>query len=438
MPSSLASSANDDESVKDEDLSWLAGGGEMGALIRGMDWSATPLGPLGQWPQSLRTSVSLCLSSTFPILVAWGPDDIQIYNDAYRPICGGLHPRAMGGPFKEIWASALPVVGDAFDRAHKGEGAYIRDQRMFLDRYGYLEEAFMTFSFSPIRDESGAVGGIFHPITESTETVLNARRTQILRDLSAAIGDARTVADIAQDIAAQYQQFALDLPFVLVYQVDAAGGSLLLRGGAGLDAHAHLAPAVAALDDSCWPFAQTAQARAPQQVDGLRARFAGASCGPYEAAPDAALVLPITVPGQQELFGFVVAGVSAARALDAAYLNFYERLGTAVNTAAGNVVAYEKEQRRAEELAEIDRAKTAFFSNVSHEFRTPLTLMLGPLEDALADRLHPRIRPQRERIDLAHRNALRLLKLVNSLLDFSRIEAGRVQASYEPTRPGRA
>lgn len=432
MPSSPASPAADDDSVRNDDLSWLAGGGEMGALIRSMDWSATPLGPPQGWPQSLRTSVSLCLSSTFPILVAWGPDDIQIYNDAYRPICGDLHPRSMGGPFKEIWAAALPVVGDAFDRAHKGEGAYIRDQRMFLERHGYLEEAFMTFSFSPIRDESGEVGGIFHPITEATETVLNARRTQILRDLSAAIGDARTIGDIAHDIAAQYQQFALDLPFVVVYQLDAASNGLLLRGGAGLDAHAHLAPVVTELDDSFWPFARVAQTREAQRVDGLRARFGDTPCGPYEAAPDSALVLPITVPGQQALFGFVVAGVSAARALDAAYLNFYERLAAAVNTAAGNVVAYEKEQRRAEELAQIDRAKTAFFSNVSHEFRTPLTLILGPLDDALADQAEPLAPAQRRRIDLTHRNALRLLKLVNSLLDFSRIEAGRVQASYVP------
>ncbi|MFC5551890.1 ATP-binding protein [Massilia aerilata] len=432
MSFSIASSIAGDDTVKNDDLSWLTGGGDMGALIRSMDWSATPLGPLDQWPQSLRTSVSLCLSSTFPILVAWGPDDIQIYNDAYRPICGGLHPRSMGGAFKEIWASALPVVGDAFDRAHKGEGAYIRDQRMFLDRHGYLEEAFMTFSFSPIRDESGEVGGIFHPITEATETVLNGRRTQILRDLSAAIGDARTIGDIAHDIAAQYQQFALDLPFVLVYQIDTISNSLLLRGGAGLDAHPHMAPVIAELDDTFWPFARTAQAREAQRVDGLRARIGSMACGPYEAAPDSALVLPITVPGQQELFGFLVAGVSAARALDAAYLNFYDGLGVAVNTAVGNVIAYEKEQRRVEELAQIDRAKTAFFSNVSHEFRTPLTLILGPLDDALGDQAESLAPAQRKRIDLTHRNALRLLKLVNSLLDFSRIEAGRVQASYVP------
>ena len=100
-------------------MNWLAGGGEMGELIRSMDWSKTPLGPLSDWPQSLRTSVSLCLSSTFPILIAWGPSDIQIYNDAYRPICGDLHPQSMGGAFKEVWASALPVVGDAFDAIYK-------------------------------------------------------------------------------------------------------------------------------------------------------------------------------------------------------------------------------------------------------------------------------------------------------------------------------
>ena len=417
--------------VNDEP-SWLSGGGEMGALIRSMDWSATPLGPPTGWPQSLRTSVSLCLSSTFPILIAWGPDDIQIYNDAYRPICGDLHPKSMGAPFKEVWASALPVVGDAFDRAHRGEGTYIRDQRMFLDRYGYLEEAFMTFSFSPIRDESGEVGGIFHPISEATATVLNARRTQTLRDLSVALADARTVGDIAHGIADQHPAMTLDLPFVLLYQHDPDSGKLLLRGGAGLEQHRALAPRVAALDDSCWPFARAAQAGA-QRVDGLAARLRGASCGPYEQAPDAAMVLPLTLPGQQALYGFVVAGASAARALDADYLHFFEQLGAAVNTAVGNVVAYEKEQRRAEELAQIDRAKTAFFSNVSHEFRTPLTLILGPLDDALADRDAPLPPGQRRRIDVTHRNALRLLKLVNSLLDFSRIEAGRVQATYVPT-----
>ncbi|WP_065310522.1 ATP-binding protein [Janthinobacterium psychrotolerans] len=412
------------------DLNWLSGGGEMGALIRTMDWSKTSLGPLESWPQSLRTSVSLCLSSTFPILVAWGPQDVQIYNDAYRPICGAKHPESMGEPFKVCWATALPVVGDAFDRAHEGEGAYIRDQRMFLDRYGYLEEAFMTFSFSSIRDESGKVGGVFHPITESTGQVLNARRTQGLRDLSAAIGTARAIPEVGAQMASQYDSLALDVPFLLFYQIDADSGQVLLRASAGLPVDSALAPSSAALDDAVWPFAATARAGVMQQVDGLEARFGLAACGPYQELPRSAMVLPLALPGQAALFGFLVAGASACRALDDDYFNFYALLGGAVNTAVGNVLAYEREQRRAEELAEIDRSKTAFFSNVSHEFRTPLTLILGPLAESLADTRHQLDPVQRQRIEVTHRNSLRLLKLVNSLLDFSRIEAGRVMATY--------
>ncbi len=415
------------------DLNWLSGGGEMGALIRTMDWSSTSLGPLEAWPQSLRTSVSLCLSSTFPILVAWGAEDVQIYNDAYRPICGAKHPQSMGEPFKVCWATALPVVGDAFDRAHEGEGAYIRDQRMFLDRDGYLEEAFMTFSFSSIRDESGKVGGVFHPITESTGQVLNARRTQGLRDLSAAIGTARTVAEVGARMASQYDSLALDVPFLLFYQIDADSGQMVLRGSAGMPAGGVLAPSTVAFDDALWPFAATAQAGVMQQVDALDAHLGLAACGPYDELPRSAMVLPLALPGQAALFGFLVAGASARRALDADYCNFYALLGGAVNTAVGNVLAYEREQRRAEELAEIDRSKTAFFSNVSHEFRTPLTLILGPLAESLADTRHPLDPVQRQRIEVTHRNSLRLLKLVNSLLDFSRIEAGRVMATYVAT-----
>jgi len=416
----------------DADLNWLSGGGEMGELIRNMDWSTTPLGPLSEWPQSLRTSVSLCLSSTFPILVCWGPDDIQIYNDAYRPICGDLHPASMGAPFKVVWASALPMVGAAFERAHQGEGAYIKDQHMELDRSGYLEEANMTFSFSPIRDESGAVGGIFHPITETTNQVIGARRTQSLRDLTASLASTRSIDEIGQQIGAHLKRLECDAPFMLFYQLDPESGQLQLRGGAGLPEGSALAPQTVALDDGCWPFARSRATHAAEQVDDVAARLGGARCGPYEEAPRSALVLPLSLPGQDELFGFVVAGVSVRRALDPEYRNFYELLGAAVNTAVGNVIAYEQEQRRAEELAKIDRAKTAFFSNVSHEFRTPLTLILGPLDDALADAPDSLSPAQRKRIEVTHRNALRLLKLVNSLLDFSRIEAGRVQASYVP------
>ncbi len=147
---------------------WLVGGGEMGKVVRSRDWSKTPLGPIESWPQSLRTTVSLGLASNFPISLVWGPRHVQIYNDGYWPICGGKHPLSMGQDFTECWASAWPVIGNAFERALAGETSYLENQRMFLDRHGYLEETFFTFSFSPIRDETGGVGGLFHPVTETT------------------------------------------------------------------------------------------------------------------------------------------------------------------------------------------------------------------------------------------------------------------------------
>lgn len=156
--------------------SFLLGGGEMGKLVRAKDWSRTPLGPIATWPPSLRTAVSLVLNSNFPIALAWGTHHIQIYNDGYWPICGDKHPAAMGQNFSECWASAFPVIGEAFRSALAGSAAFLEDQRMFLDRLGYLEETFFTFSFSPIRDERGVIAGLFHPVTETTGKMLGQRR----------------------------------------------------------------------------------------------------------------------------------------------------------------------------------------------------------------------------------------------------------------------
>ncbi|AMR32304.1 hypothetical protein A0256_13190 [Mucilaginibacter sp. PAMC 26640] len=405
---------------------FLSGGGEMGKLIRSMDWSKTALGPVESWPQSLRTSVSLCLSSTFPILIAWGPETIQIYNDSYRPICGEMHPRSMGMNFRVCWESALEVVGDKFTRGQQGEGTYITDQRMFLERYGYLEEAWMTFSFAPIRDESGGVGGIFHPITETTEKMLAGRRTQVLKDLGAVISKAKSVTEIADLTNAQYESYQLDLPFMLFYELSGAEAKLVSSAGT---THADvLTPPVISRAESQWPLQQVISSGELLQVEDLQALFGDFSSGPYDIAPHTAMILPVRISGKADLFGFIIAGVSACRALDEAYLNFYEQLAGTYNTAISNVYAYEQEQKRAEALAEIDRSKTAFFSNVSHEFRTPLTLMLGPLEDLLQAETDEHKKAQ---IDATHRNAMRLLKLVNNLLDYSRVEAGRVQAAYQ-------
>jgi len=408
---------------------FLSGGGEMGKLIRTMDWSKTPLGPISTWPQSLRTSVSLCLSSTFPILIAWGPETIQLYNDSYRPICGAKHPESMGQNFRICWETALPVVGEKFARGEQGEGTYLTDQQMFLDRYGYLEESFMTFSFAPIRDETGGVGGIFHPITETTEKMLSARRTQILRDLGAAIGKAQKIQEIGELTSTQYKDYQLDLPFLLFYELK--DNVIKLVSASGLEAGSALAPAEITLENTPWPLQQVITSGEMQQLTNLEQQFGAFECPPYPETPHTAMVLPVKISGQPEVFGFLIAGVSARRALDNSYLNFYDQLASTYTTAITTIYAYEQEQKRAEALAEIDRSKTTFFSNVSHEFRTPLTLMLGPLEELMQQTNLDKV--SKEHIDATHRNALRLLKLVNNLLDYSRVEAGRIQAIYQPT-----
>src|SRR5262245_6157176 len=180
----------------------LAGGahtGRMAGRIRNFDWSQTPLGSVEEWPQSLRTAVSLCLASNFPINIIWGPEHTQIYNDAYSVCCGDAHPRALGENYRVTWASAWPAIGESFDRASAGEMMYLENVRMFLNRLGGSpEETFFTFSHSPITDESGGIGGLFHPVTETTGTMLAERRTRALRDLSASLGVAETEAQVAQ------------------------------------------------------------------------------------------------------------------------------------------------------------------------------------------------------------------------------------------------
>lgn len=282
--------------------SFISGGGEMGALIRSMDWSKTPLGPVEDWPQSLKTTVSLCLSSTFPILIAWGPELIQIYNDSYRPICGAKHPESMGQNFKICWETALPVVGGAFDRGLAGEGTYIKDQQMILDRYGYLEEAFMTFSFAPIRDESGNVGGIFHPITETTEQILSARRTQVLRDVAMHIGKARTNHEVVTELKNIHPSLTYDLPFIQLYELDSKTGLATLQMSSGTRGGAleFLQIETQTSDEKHWPFDLVRESQDFVLVTNLEERFGAYQSGPFEKPPHTAFIFPVQIAGQEK------------------------------------------------------------------------------------------------------------------------------------------
>ena len=422
-----------DETSTNTNPDFLSGGGEMGKLIRYKDWSKTPLGSPTTWPQSLRTSVSLCIASNFPIAIAWGPQHVQIYNDGYWPITGDMHPTSMGQDFKECWISAWPVIGQAFEEASKGATRFLETQRIFLDRYGYSEETFFTFSFSPILDESGGVGGLFHPVIEQTQQTLAERRLNILPAVANHTVNARTAKEASALIMDCLKDFELDIPFVLLYSIDADGKEANLDGSVGVERDSPLAPAKINLEEhslKSWPLIEAIQNGKSVQVEKLAEIFGSFDCGPYPEPPEQALVFPVILPDAAHNNYFLVTGVSSRRRLDEKYLLFYELLTASVTNVLTKARAYEEERKKAEALAEIDKAKMVFFSNISHEFRTPLTLMLSPLEELLNQKNNNFSEGEKENIETTHRNALRLLKLVNTLLDFSRIESGRQQGVF--------
>src|SRR5581483_8770885 len=401
---------------------WLSGGGEMGALMRATDWRQTPFGPVDEWPQSLRTAVSIMLESRFAMVVAWGPDFRFFYNDRYRPILGSKHP-ALGKAGAEIFPEIWSVVGPEFERVARGESFAVDDWYLPLERSGYPENCWFTLSYSPIRDESGGVGGLLAVVAETTGRVDSERRLATLRDLAESAATVKNDRDACTGAAAIFEHNQTDVPFALFYLFDEASHDLRLVARAGVAADHPAAVATLSVNgaDSVWPCERALADGSAELADALQSRFGvPLPGGPYPEPATRAIVLPLARRGAERPYGIVVIGLCPRRALDAAYRTFVTLSAEHIATAIGNARAFEEERRRAETLAELDRAKTAFFSNVSHEFRTPLTLMLGPIEETLADLdLAP---AHRDALTLTHRNALRLRKLVNTLLDFSRIE----------------
>ena len=413
---------------------WLVGGGEMGAHMRALDWTQTPLGPIESWSPTLKTMTRFMLVNRFPLLLWWGPQFCQLYNDAYRPILGTKHPQFLGRPtyecWSEIWDILRPLIETPFNG---GPATWMEDIQLELNRYGFTEETHFTIAYSPVPDETVAsgIGGVLATVHEISEKVVGERRIVVLRDLGTRTVEAKTAEEACAGAATTLARHSKDIPFALLYLIDNDAQQLRLAGAAGIRAGTSLSPLTINLkDEQPWPLLDALQSETAQIVHDLAARFgADVPPGPWSDPPREAVVTLISSNVSHQPAGVLIAGISSRLRLDDSYLSFIELAATQVATAVATARAYEEERKRAEALAEIDRAKIAFFSNVSHEFRTPLTLMLGPLEDVIENPFLPQ--EVHERLSLAHRNSLRLLKLVNSLLDFSRIEASRIEAVYE-------
>ncbi|MGC4773400.1 ATP-binding protein [Micromonospora sp. DT44] len=411
-------------------------GGATGRLMAELDWAGTPLGAVSNWPQSLRAAVRVVLSSRYPMLLLWGEHFSQLYNDAYSALIGDKHPAALGGDVRATLAEGWDVLAPLIEQAMAtGVASWVPALQLLLERAGYREEAYFSVSHAPARDDDGRTVGVLTVCSEVTEQVVGERRLRLLRDLSLR-GDGRTVdvdATCARLIDA-IDGHPLDVPFAAIYLRD--GGTLRRIASAGGDpGHATVTAALPTVVDladpgpaaRAWALPDAASGR-PTEVTGVAERLP-LPAGPWGDPARAALALPLpSGAAEDQPVGVLLVGVSPNRSLDEAYRSFYQLLTQQVSTAVRNAREYEQERLRAETLAELDRVKTTFFTNVSHEFRTPLTLMLGPLADALADTAAPLTPPQRERVETAWRSATRLLTLVNSLLTFSSLEAGRARS----------
>ena len=435
MEDAHAASTNLDSTIAPE--ACLRGGGEMGACMRALDWSKTPLGPVTQWPQSLKTAVQIILGSHYPMFVWWGRELINLYNDAYAPMLGQRHPHALGQPATQVWADVWEIVGpQAIDVLQKGLSSWNEELLLIMERYGYSEETYFTFSYSPVTDDHGGVSGVFCAVTEDTTRVLGQRRLRTLRELAAATRASKNTIETCQRATEALNDNPYDLPFVLLYLIDAASTQARLVDTAGAAIRPPLARPTIDLQQEVngqWPIKRVVESGEVVCLDLLQHQIDAIPGGMWSTPPSQVLMLPLAQAGQHQLAGVLIAGVSPLRPLDDEYRSFFSLVANSVATALADASAYEAERQRAEALAELDRAKTAFFSNISHEFRTPLTLMLGPLEQTLEVSNGTLTPSLREELTVVYRNGLRLLKLVNSLLDFARFEAGRVEASYTPT-----
>ncbi|OZJ05802.1 hypothetical protein BZG36_00873 [Bifiguratus adelaidae] len=441
----------------------LQGGGIMGSMLRNFDWEKTSVGLIASWPQSLISTVSMMMGSRFPMALWWGNDLVMMYNDAYIPVAGAKHPKMFGKPGSVAWSDLWPDLEPVARSVMQGSTVYVESDLLTMFRNGYDEETYFTWAWTPVRREDGSVAGYLNPCIDDTSRVITTRRLVALRDLGEKLGTTKSLPNVCTALAETLTDCPLDCPFAYIYTAEnfenfddhltddsrsekfEANLCLRLQESVGLPFDHPPFPKEITVDSSLiqakradlfnWPFKEVCEKRKPVVVDitGLELSMEGRS---FNDAITKAIVYPITTAEDKEVSGVIIMGLNSRRVYDGEYATFCSLLVRQIGTYLVTVNAYQSEVKRAEELLAIDRAKTSFFSSISHELRTPLTLILSPLEDLIADTTTPLVDNHKHAVNLVYRNARRLLRLVNSILDFSRVEAGRMTTRLYETDLG--
>lgn len=321
----------------DRSLSFLAGGGECGALVRALDWAKTPIGAVERWPNSLRTTVATVLRSKHPMFLWWGPELVQVYNDAYAPSFGsGRHPAAMGMRGRDCWHDIWPIIGPQIDGVmSRGEATWHEDHLVPILRNDRLEEVYWTYGYSPVLDESGAIGGTLVVCTETTGRVLTERRLRTSRALVDATGAALTTTDVLEQAIAVLGGAREDVPFALIYDRDPITGAPRLAASSGLDE-----PLRTELDRLLAPHVALADAQgAPSEPRPVDVRTLAIPGEPWPELTTTALVVPIAPPHATRPSAFLALGLSPRLPFDARYRGHLLDLAAHVGLAQARIAS---------------------------------------------------------------------------------------------------
>lgn len=336
--------------VSDQYQDVFVGVSETAQMMRRHDWANSSLGTPDTWPEALKVALRLLLTSKFEMWLGWGPDIAFFYNDAYRPTLGNKHPNALAVPTKvlysEIWDDVKGRLATVYE---KGEATWDRALLLLLERNGYPEETYHTFSYSPLIGDSGKVEGVFCAVAEETERVIGERRISSMRSLASALATVDTQREIIDASFKALKANPQDLPFSALYLFDEDGRARREWVCGAPDDHPML-PAMLDGGSYLWDLERAWSDQSVALID--LSTVDSVPSGPWPRAPKQAAVVPLIGQGAGKLKGILISGLNYHRAVNDEYLDFLKLIAGQIASRLASAEAFEAERRRAAALAE--------------------------------------------------------------------------------------
>lgn len=365
---------------------FYTGNGEMASLIRNKDWQGHSLGPIENWPQSLITALRIIIRSSYPMFIWWGPDLIMFHNDAYLPVLGKKHPRALGRSAREMWAEIWDDIGEMAEQVMEGHDFYKEDLPLYLERRGFPEETYWTFSYSPITKANGEVGGLFCACNEETDKVLQQRRLRTIMDISAISTHEICVILFLQHTIEVLKKNPHDVPFAAIYVFDDTGRTATLYASCGLkDPHIVFDETIDVNETSPlgWNFKSIQLDKDLVMRKGLLKDFE-TKFKDLDIEVDQAAITPIAKAGENKVAGILICGISPYLSFDKNYSDFFKLAATNISRGKADIRAHEIALERNRVLAEADKAKTNYLKNLQQsQNRLESMIMQSPVGMAI-------------------------------------------------------